>query len=141
MIKCGVLTPIDVIVALFASRTEFVLVRIFFLVTRDASHRQFFAIDVARMAGVTFDFLVRAAKRILGLVVIKPHDLPFILIMARLAFRTIPIGMDVLQAMARHASTREILVDFAHMTGRAIDVLVGAFEREFGLAVVVRLHP
>jgi hypothetical protein len=39
--------------------------------------------------------------------------------------------------MARHASAREILVDFAHMTGRANDVLVGAFEREFGLAVVI----
>ena len=93
------------------------------------------------MAGVTFDFLVRAAKRILGLVVIEPHGLPFYLIMARLAFRTVPVGMDVLQAMARYASTREIFVFLAHMTGRAIDVSVRAFQREFCLAVVVRFHP
>lgn len=42
--------------------------------------------------------------------------------------------------MARHASAREILVDFTDMTGRAIDILVGTLEREFGLAVVITLQ-
>ena len=49
--------------------------------------------------------------------------------------------MDVLQPVARHATTREVLIDFAHMTGRTIDLLVGALQRKFGFAVVVRLHP
>lgn len=140
MIKCGVLTPIDSIVTLFTSRAEFVLMWVVLLVTRDASYRQFLAIDVARMARITFSFLVCAAKRILGLVVIEPHGFPFDLIMARFAFRTVPVGMDVLQAVARHASTREIFVYLAHMTGRTIDVPMGAFQREFGLAMIVRLR-
>ena len=93
------------------------------------------------MTGITFDFFMRTAKRILGLVVVEPHRLPFYLIVARLAFRAVPIGMDVLQPVTRYASPREIFVFLAHMTGRAIDIPVGAFEREFGLAMVVRLHP
>ncbi len=48
--------------------------------------------------------------------------------------------MDILQAVARHARTRKIFVHFAHMTGRAIDFFVAAFEREFCLAVVVGLY-
>ena len=39
MVECSVLPPIDLVVAPFASRTEFVLVRILFLVARDASRR------------------------------------------------------------------------------------------------------
>ena len=115
--------------------------RILVLVTRNAGFLELFSIDIAGVASITFDFLVRAAKRIFGFVVVKPHVLPFGLIVARLAFRPVPVGMDVLQAMAGHASTREILVDFADMTGRAIDVFVGAFEREFCLAVVIGLYP
>lgn len=91
------------------------------------------------MAGVTFDLFVCAAKRILGLVVIEPHRLPFVLLMAGLAFRAVAAGMDILQAVTRHARTREIFVHFADVTGRAIDFFVGAFEREFCLAVVVGL--
>jgi len=37
MIECRALAPIDIIVALFTARTELVLVRIFFPVTRDTS--------------------------------------------------------------------------------------------------------
>ena len=109
--------------------------------TRNAGRLQLFSIDITGVANVTFDFLVCAAKWIFGFVVVKSHVLPFGLIVARLAFRPVPVRMDVLQAMAGHASTREILVDFADMTGRAIDVFVRTFEREFCLVVVIGLYP
>lgn len=140
MIEVGLLTPTGFVVALFAARTEFIFVRILFLVTGNTGRRQFFAIDVPRVAGITFDFLVRAAKRIFGFVVIEPRGLPFDLVVARLTFRAIPAGMNVLQSVARHAGTREVLVDLADMTGCAGNVFVGALQRELGLAVIERLY-
>lgn len=42
--------------------------------------------------------------------------------------------------MACHAGPREIFVNLANMTGRAIDPFMGAFQLESGFAVVERLY-
>ena len=47
--------------ALFTSWTEFVLVDVILLVTRDAGNREFITIEVATMARVAFYFRVRTA--------------------------------------------------------------------------------
>jgi hypothetical protein len=92
------------------------------------------------VAGVAFDIFMRAAEWILGLVVVKPDRAPFYLIVTGVAFRAETASMDVLQPVTRYASPREILVDLIHVAGGAIDALMGAFQGEFGLAVVERLY-
>jgi hypothetical protein len=80
-----------------------------------------------------------AMKGELGLVVIELCVLPFILIVARLAFRAVATRMHILKAMTGDACLSEILVNFANVAGRASDVLMSAFEGEFGFAVIERL--
>ncbi len=96
MVEPGLLSPTIFVVALLAAGTECVLVRIIFLVTRDASRCQFFAIDVTGVASITFDGPVRAAKRVFGFIVIEPDILPLRLIMAVTALRAKMTAMDIL---------------------------------------------
>jgi len=55
---------------------------------------------------------------------------------AGFAFGAVSTGMNILQPVARDAGRGEILVTFARMTGGATDILVGAVEGEFRLAMV-----
>ena len=126
VVKSCFLAPIIFIVALLASRAERVLVRIIFFVTGHASCCQFFGIEIARVAGIALDVLVRTTERVPGLVVIKPNRAPFYLVVAAIAFRSEVTGMNILQPMARHAGPRKIFIDLVDMTGRAIDPFVGA---------------
>ena len=56
--------------------------------------------------------------------------------MTGLALGAIASGMSVLQAMAGDAGRCQVLVTFAGMAGRALDVLVGPIKGEFRFAVV-----
>lgn len=134
--------PAGLFVALLAAGAQLRLMRVILLVAGDAGCCELVAIKVAGVTGIAFDLGVLSAQRELGhAVVIELHGLPLGRGVASLALGAVACRMSVLQAMAGDAGRWEILVAFSGMTGGAVDVLVGAFKGEFGLAVVERLDP
>lgn len=136
VIERGLLAPACVVVTLLATVPQFSFVRVIVPVARQTSGRELVAVEVARMTGVTFHLHVRTSERVLGLAVIKMNGLPFVLIVTGLTFRSVPRGMDVLQLMTGHTGDRETFVLLADMAGRTSDVLMRAFQREFGFGVI-----
>ena len=132
--------PPSFLVALLAARAELGFVGVILLVAGDAGCCELVAIEVSGVTGIAFDLRVRASQRELGhSVVIEFNRLPLGRGVARFALGAIPGGVSILQAMAGDAGGRQVLVAFAGMAGGATNVLVGAIQSEFRLAVIKRL--
>jgi hypothetical protein len=97
------------------------------LMARDATGGQFVA-KKADVTGVTIDFHVGSAQRILCFVVIEPRLFPVILPVTRFTFAPVAASVNILNFVACDASRADTAVSLAGMTERTFNGLVGPFE-------------
>jgi hypothetical protein len=139
VVERDLLTPAGLAMALLATVAELPSVRIVFPVAGHTVCRELVAIESAGMATVALDLGVRAAKRILGcLVVIEMNRPPFVLVVTGLALRSVPSRMNILDPMAFGAGRADVSVALTSVAHRTRHGRVCALESEPGLVVVER---
>ena len=142
MIEGNYPSPTGLYVTSLAAAAKLALVPIILPVTRYTGRRQLVAIEIAGMARIALDLRMRPSQGIFrGLVMIEVNRIPLILVVAGLAFGTVPRGVNILNPVAIDARGANPLVAFADMARRADHGAVGALKRELGLVVVERFDP
>lgn len=117
VIECRGSAPACILMALLTTTAELPLMGIILLVAGHARRRELLIEKRADVAGVAFDFYVRASERILRLVMIEAYSLPLALIVTRLAFRAVSAGVDVLYLMTPDAGCGDAAIALAGVTG------------------------
>lgn len=131
------LAPVVGVVTGLAFRAIATLVRIIRLVAGDACRAELLLIELARMATVASDIAMAADQRERGVAsMVEPDAFPFARNVASRTLRTVTSAVHVVQPVAVVALSRCALVALAGMATQACDVVVGAVQRELGLAVV-----
>ena len=114
VVEASRLSPAGVLVTFFTPGPELPLMRIVLLVTRDACSGQFVA-KRADVAGIAFDFHMRAAQGILCFIVIESGVFPVTLAVTRFTFGPVAAGVNILNLMTGDASCTDTGVPFASM--------------------------
>jgi hypothetical protein len=114
VVEASRLSPAGVLVTFFTPGPELPLMRIVLLVTRDACSGQFVA-KRAGVAGIAFDFHMRAAQGILCFIVIESGVFPVTLAVTRFTFGPVAAGVNILNLMTGDASCTDTGVPFASM--------------------------
>lgn len=136
VVEVGRLLPGRVVVAALAFWPEPAFMHVVFLVTGDAAQRQLGLEVPALVAGIAGDLGVCAAQRKLRLVVIEQQVQPAFRLMAVLAFLTILALVHIVSLVTTDAKHRQSDQLAAGMTSPALGLGMGAYQREFCLAVI-----
>ena len=112
VVETSRLSPAGVLVAFFTPGPELPLMRIVLLVTRDACSGQFVA-ERADMAGIAFDFHMRAAQGILCFIVIESGVFPVTLAVTRFTFGPVAARVNILNFVACDACCADTGVSLA----------------------------
>jgi hypothetical protein len=130
-------SPAFFVVARFATRAELAFMRVIGFVTGDACRRQLVRENIAFVAAIAFDGLMRVTERKLRrLVVIEADRLPLCRGVACGAFLPVATGVDILNFVAIKASPRQVFIPLTYMTDGAPHIAMCTLERELGLAVI-----
>ena len=105
----------------------------------DTSCRQLIFENITLVTAVAlYRFVCIPKRKRRGFTVVETNGFPLGCRMTRSAFLSVAAGMHVLNLVAVDTEPRQVLVAFANMADRALNVAVCALKREFGLGMIER---
>jgi hypothetical protein len=129
--------PAGLSMTLAAATAELAFVPVILAVTRHTGRRQPVTIEIACVARIALDLRMRGSQwKFCRLVMIKAKRAPLVLVVAAFALGAVPSGVDILNPVAIHTCSADVLVAFANMALGAGDGTMCTLERELRPVVV-----